>query len=107
MLRKRSNSKSINIEEIENKNNKNEYKSAPITITPPNNKKNTIFPNSTTISEPETFQTEYNAYTGRKTRLQNSNAIFDPNNSSPSNEFIQNLKLRMSVYYEQDVSIFS
>ena len=32
-------------------------------------------------------------------RLQTSNALFDPNLSSPPNEFIQNLKLRMDVYF--------
>ena len=35
----------------------------------------------------------------RRTRLQTSNGMFDPNNSSPANEFMQTLKLRMDVYY--------
>lgn len=34
-----------------------------------------------------------------RTRLQNSNGMFDSNNSSPANEFIQTLKHRMDVYY--------
>jgi hypothetical protein len=32
--------------------------------------------------------------------VQPASAIFDPNNASPVNEFISNLKLRMSVYYD-------
>jgi hypothetical protein len=31
--------------------------------------------------------------------VQHASAIFDPNNASPVNEFMSNLKLRMSVYY--------
>ena len=31
--------------------------------------------------------------------VQPASAIFDPNNASPVNEFMSNLKLRMSVYY--------
>ena len=34
-----------------------------------------------------------------------SNALFDPNLSSPPNEFIQKLKLRMDVYFEPAVSL--
>ena len=40
-------------------------------------------------------------------RIENSNGIFDPNNSSPVSEFIDILKLRMSVYYEQEMNIFN
>jgi hypothetical protein len=36
-------------------------------------------------------------------RLQTSSALFDPNLSSPPNEFIQKLKLRMDVYFDQEV----
>lgn len=32
--------------------------------------------------------------------VQPASAIFDPNNASPVNEFMSNLKLRMSVYYD-------
>jgi hypothetical protein len=39
-------------------------------------------------------------------RIQQANAMFDPNNSSPASEFMNVLKLRMSVYYEQDVNMF-
>ena len=42
----------------------------------------------------------------RRTQLQTSNAMFDPNSASPANEFMQTLKQRMSVYYEQEVSMF-
>ena len=35
----------------------------------------------------------------RRTRLQTSNGMFDPNSSSPANEFMQTLKQRMDVYY--------
>ena len=40
-------------------------------------------------------------------KIQSSNALFDPNSASPSSEFMTVLKLRMSVYYEHDVSIFN
>lgn len=43
----------------------------------------------------------------RRTQLHHSNAIFDPNNASPSNDFMQTLKQRMSVYYEHEINIFS
>ena len=43
----------------------------------------------------------------RRTQLQTSNAIFDPNNASPVNEFMQTLKQRMSVYYEHEINIFA
>ena len=39
--------------------------------------------------------------------LQQSNSIFDPNAASPASYFIRILKLRMSVYYEQEVDMFS
>jgi hypothetical protein len=40
-------------------------------------------------------------------KIQNSNAIFDPNNASPVNEFMSLLKLRMSIYFEQEINIFT
>lgn len=51
-----------------------------------------------------------NKFTNKKverTSLQTSNAMFDPNNASPNTEFMQLLKHRMNVYYEQEVCIFS
>jgi len=39
-------------------------------------------------------------------RIQPANAMFDPNNASPASDFMNLLKLRMSVYYEQDVNMF-
>jgi len=43
----------------------------------------------------------------RRTQLQTANAMFDPNNASPANEFMRTLKHRMSIYYEQEISILS
>ena len=42
-----------------------------------------------------------------RTALQAANAMFDPNNASPNTEFMQLLKQRMNIYYEQEVSMFS
>lgn len=42
-----------------------------------------------------------------RTSLQVANDMFDPNNASPNTEFMQLLKHRMNVYYEQDVCMFS
>jgi len=39
-------------------------------------------------------------------RVQCANPIFDPNNASPNSEFINVLKLRMSIYYEPELNIF-
>lgn len=39
-------------------------------------------------------------------KIQCANPVFDPNNASPSSEFINMLKLRMSIYYEPDLNIF-
>lgn len=41
------------------------------------------------------------------TRVLTSSALFDPNSTSPASEFINILKLRMSIYYEQDVNPFA
>jgi hypothetical protein len=40
-------------------------------------------------------------------KIQNSNAMFDPNNASPASDFMSLLKLRMSVYFEQEINIFN
>lgn len=40
-------------------------------------------------------------------KIQNANAIFDPNNASPVSEFMDLLKLRMSVYFEQEINMFN
>ena len=37
-------------------------------------------------------------------RVQCANPIFDPNNASPASEFMNILKLRMSIYYEHDLT---
>ena len=39
-------------------------------------------------------------------RIQCATPIFDPNNASPASDFMNILKLRMSIYYEQDLNIF-
>jgi len=39
-------------------------------------------------------------------RVQCANPIFDPNNASPASEFMNILKLRMSIYYEHDLNMF-
>lgn len=36
-------------------------------------------------------------------KVQNASALFDPNLASPPNEFMQNLALRMNIYFEPDV----
>jgi hypothetical protein len=59
-------------------------------------------PSPKVIDENRSFnQTEHlNIQPSR--RIQQANAMFDPNNASPASEFMNVLKLRMSVYYEQD-----
>ena len=39
--------------------------------------------------------------------IQHANAMFDPNNASPASEFMSLLKLRMSVYFEQEINMFN
>ena len=39
--------------------------------------------------------------------LRNSTALFDPDNASPASDFIQLLKLRMSIYYEPEMDILA
>jgi hypothetical protein len=41
----------------------------------------------------------------KQTKIQNSNAIFDPNNASPASEFMDLLKLRMSIYYDHEIDM--
>ena len=40
-------------------------------------------------------------------KIQHANAMFDPNNASPASEFMNLLKLRMSVYFEQEINLFN
>ena len=39
-------------------------------------------------------------------KVQCANPIFDPNSASPGSEFMNILKLRMSIYYEHDLNMF-
>ena len=45
--------------------------------------------------------------TSNVSMLRNSTALFDPDNASPASDFIQLLKLRMSIYYEPEMNILS
>lgn len=73
-------------------------KSSPIVILPPSPK--TVDENN----RPPNVR-DNNNVSARK--IQHSNAIFDPNNASPANEFMNLLKLRMSVYFEQEINMFN
>lgn len=102
MLRKRSNSKT-NITEITiNKSASNEIKNKKksIPILPPSPK---VIKDAVEI---ETKQEDRFA-TSNVSMLRNSTALFDPDNASPASDFIQLLKLRMSIYYEPEMNILS
>ena len=62
-------------------------------------RENTTKKDSKNTSKPEK--------TKKTISLQQSNSIFDPNAASPASDFIRLLQLRMSVYYEQEVNMFS
>ena len=57
-----------------------------------------IFP--TSIRPQYDVQYRSTTYNADVTQLQSANSLFDPNNGSPMNEFMKNLKTRMSVYYK-------
>jgi len=64
-----------------------------------------------TILPPSTNENVANSYESMETtrsirRVQNSSAIFDPNNASPASNFMDLLKLRMSIYYDTEMDIF-
>ena len=61
---------------------------------------------SNVVNEPADSNDSENLNCRPLAKIQTSNAMFDPNSASPSSEFMNILKLRMSVYYEQDVNIF-
>ena len=102
MLRKRSNSKTTTVEIEINKSASSEIKNnkRSIPILPPSPKviKDTV--------EIETKQEDRFA-TSNVSMLKNSTALFDPDNASPASDFIQLLKLRMSIYYEPEMNILS
>ena len=63
-------------------------------------------PSPKVIDENKSFNQTDNSNIRPSRRIQNANAMFDPNNASPASEFMNVLKLRMSVYYEQDINMF-
>jgi hypothetical protein len=65
------------------------------TILPPS-PKHIIKPNN--VSEPIQIV--------ERRKIQCANPIFDPNNASPTSEFMNVLKLRMNIYYEPELNIF-
>lgn len=102
MLRKRSNSKTPTVEKCINIDTSNEIKNKKrsIPILPPSPKviKDTV--------EIETKQ-EDSFVTSNVSMLRNSTALFDPDSASPSSDFINLLKLRMSIYYEPEMNILA
>jgi len=84
---------------ISKKNGELKNKKTPIPILPPSPSKVTNETDIPLVSD--------NLNCRPTAKIQSSNALFDPNSASPSSEFMTVLKLRMSVYYEQDVSIFN
>jgi hypothetical protein len=86
MLRKRENSRMNRIEITPNDTNS--------LILPPSPKK--INDELCNITEPIKIV--------ERCRVQCANPIFDPNNASPASEFMNILKLRMSIYYEHDLT---
>ena len=102
MLRKHCNSKPNITELMINKSASSEikHKKRSIPILPPSPKviKDTV--------EIETTQEDGFA-TSNVSTLRNSTALFDPDNASPASDFINLLKLRMSIYYEPEMNILS
>ena len=96
MLRKRSNSKSNLTENLININISNEIKKTPIPNLPPSPK---------VIKGTEIKQED--RVISNVSTLRNSTALFDPDNASPASDFINLLKLRMSIYYEPEMNIIS
>lgn len=75
-------------------------KSKSIVILPPSPK--TVDENNRSFNIPIETREHTPTY-----KIQNANAMFDPNNASPASEFMHLLKLRMSVYFEQEINIFN
>ena len=96
MLRKHSNTKSNFMEiDMPSSNTRNRTKSIP------------ILPPSPKVIKDVPMETEMGILNEPvRTRIQNANAMFDPNNASPASEFMSVLKLRMSVYYDQEIDMF-
>ncbi len=69
--------------------------------------KTTIFPLSQRIINEKKNMLESNECNYISTKIEHAMEIFDPDNSSPASEFINILKLRLSVYYDKDVSLFT
>ena len=75
-------------------------KNDPIVILPPSPK--TVDENNKSFNIPISQNNDVLTH-----KIQHSNAMFDPNNESPVSEFMSLLKLRMSVYFEQEINIFN
>ena len=72
------------------------------------NKSTTILPPSPKTVNDNVAESQESMETNRHiNRVQNSRAMFDPNNASPASNFMDLLKLRMSVYYDQEIAILS
>ena len=89
----------------ENKTNINDLLITPQTRN--RNKKSSILPPSSKTP----YENVANSYESIELnrpipRVQTSNAMFDPNNASPASDFMDLLKLRMSVYYDNEMDIF-
>ena len=97
MLRKRSNSKTPTVEKcITIDTSKSKKRSIP--ILPPSPK---VINDTVERNQEDTF------VTSNVSRLRNSTALFDPDNASPASDFINLLKLRMSIYYEPEMNILA
>ena len=94
MLRKRAEQRPITTELLTTKVAKNRNKQSP--ILPPS-------PKSINDMVVDPYE---NAETDRTIPcVQNSSAMFDPNGASPASNFMDLLKLRMSIYYEPEMDI--
>ena len=56
-------------------------------------------PSPTAINENRSNKIPIESNNRPTPKIQNSNAMFDPNNASPASDFMNILKLRMDVYF--------
>ena len=99
MLRKRANSRMNAIADNSG------FAEDSIEITPTDTNSIILPPSPKKIKDESCNTTEPIKIVERR-RVQCANPIFDPNNASPASEFMNILKLRMSIYYEQDLNMF-
>ena len=101
MLRKRSNSKTHTVEIAIKKSASNEInKKKSIPILPPSPK---VISDTVEIE----IKQEDSFVTSNVSTLRHSTALFDPDSASPASDFINLLKLRMSIYYEPEMNILA